>query len=80
MLSSQPSGLVIFGDLNLTGKLDSKGKGKGKGGAKDTGDRFLVIGADGEKSWAKATMLRSVLANLQKDGRVAVVSREKDEK
>lgn len=84
MLTRQRCGLVIVGDLNVTGtlvedsngKIKDKGKGKGKGKAKGKGkvkpfDRFLTFGPNGQISWTKATILQNLHIILWKAGRFA---------
>ncbi|KAF7547026.1 hypothetical protein G7Z17_g7999 [Cylindrodendrum hubeiense] len=86
MLSRQKSGLVIFGDINVAGKLDDgkgegkgkgkdevKGKGKGKGKWKAKGAKnatFMVKHSNGEWHFTKAIMLRSVYTKLLQAERV----------
>lgn len=65
MLSRQRCGLAIFGDINVTGAVDGKGKA--------TTDRIRVTGSNGETCFARAKMLRSILVNLYQSGRVITV-------
>jgi hypothetical protein len=73
MLSRQVSGLLVFGDINVVGKIGEKekGKGKGKGGDKAKGvTKFQVVTDTGEIAWANGSMLRNVLTEMLSIGRV----------
>ncbi|CAH0026931.1 unnamed protein product [Clonostachys rhizophaga] len=80
LLSRHKSGLVIFGDINVVEPLISaksegeEGKSKGKGKGKKVKGKAVVTRGYGNKGvWFKAGMLKSVHANLVKEGRVATV-------
>ncbi|EEU35957.1 uncharacterized protein NECHADRAFT_49767 [Fusarium vanettenii 77-13-4] len=70
MLSRHRSGLIIVGDINVTGRLDDeRSKRHGHVGL----DKFQVVGANGEVSWVNGTMLRSVHQALWESKRVITV-------
>ncbi|RSL42484.1 hypothetical protein CEP54_015466 [Fusarium duplospermum] len=73
MLSRHRSGLIIVGDIHVTGRLDSNMKARGKGQNKFGQDKFQVRGANGEMSWLNATVLRSVHQTLWDNKRVIMV-------
>lgn len=80
MLSRQRSGLVIVGDVNVTGDIeggkapaDAKGKGKGKGKKGGNTLKVRVLGADGEWTMTRVTMLHNVAQRLFDAGRVVRV-------
>ncbi|POS72433.1 hypothetical protein DHEL01_v209177 [Diaporthe helianthi] len=75
LLSRQKCGIVVVGDINVTGPFeeeeDGKGKGKGKAPAQE---RFMVEGANGETYWTKATVMRNLYTKWYKLGRVIRVN------
>ncbi|KPM37738.1 hypothetical protein AK830_g8828 [Neonectria ditissima] len=85
MLTRQLCGLVIVGDINVTGVLEEKGgKGKGKGKGKPQGKgkdgSFKIVGPTGEIYWTKASTLRHVYNEMHSSGRVAIVKVEREAK
>lgn len=81
-ISRQKCGLLVVGDINVTGPFeeedDGKGKGKGKGGKGGKGkapaqERFMVEGDNGETYWTKATVMRNLYTKWYKLGRVVRV-------
>lgn len=84
LLTRQRCGLVIFGDINVTGQLvddegkekakgKAKGKGKGKGKGKEEDKTFVVEGPNGEIYFTKATALRRVHEAIHSAGRVITI-------
>ncbi|TPX18980.1 uncharacterized protein E0L32_011373 [Thyridium curvatum] len=72
MLTRARCGLVIVGDIHVTGRLDKKDK-KAKKGRKDLEETFLVVSSSGERFWSKGTALRNVHKTLWDAGRVMTV-------
>ncbi|KAI8656267.1 AAA-12 domain-containing protein [Fusarium sp. Ph1] len=72
MLSRHRSGLIIVGDIHVTGMLDGE-RNKGRRHDQVGRDKFKVIGANGEVSWMNATVLRSVHQALWESNRVITV-------
>ncbi|KAM0285762.1 hypothetical protein ACHAQH_001223, partial [Verticillium albo-atrum] len=73
MLTRQHCGLVIVGDIHVTGRVEKMGKGKGKGKGKAVGERFQVIRSSGEVAWTRATVLANIHLSLYEAGRVGTV-------
>ncbi|KAM0257022.1 hypothetical protein ACHAQJ_004617 [Trichoderma viride] len=80
LLTRQRCGLVVVGDINVTGQLvgddgnsKGKGKGKGKGRGKKNDKTFLVEGPNGEVYFTKATTLRRVHEALHSAGRIITI-------
>ena len=89
LISRQKCGLVVVGDINVTGVFegedggDGKGKGKGKAKAgkgkgkdKDGGKarhKFKIQGAHGEIYWTKATVLHNLYTKWHQHGRVICI-------
>jgi hypothetical protein len=82
LLTRQRCGLVIIGDINVTGQLvgdegkgkgTAKGKGKGKGKGKEDDKTFLVEGLNGEVYFTKATALRKLHEAFHSAGRVITI-------
>ncbi|KAI8713769.1 AAA-12 domain-containing protein [Fusarium sp. LHS14.1] len=69
MLSRHRSGLIIVGDIHVTGRLDG-GRNKGGRHGHVGQDKFQVVGANGEVSWVNGTMLRGVHQALWDSKRV----------
>ncbi|KAM0249669.1 hypothetical protein ACHAQJ_008966 [Trichoderma viride] len=65
MLSRQKSGLLIFGDIEVLGPME--GRGRDKGGA------TVMVGEDGRQQFVRKGMLFSVLRNLHSQGRVVTL-------
>ncbi len=77
LTTRQRSGLLILGDIDVTGKL-GKGGGAVAKAEQDAKKRFLVVGEDGEVHFAKATILRGYMGALLAAGRVVHVKDAKD--
>ncbi len=79
MLTRQKSGLIIMGDIKVTGLLDKdKGKGKGKGKNKGKGKlvtKFMVMNESGESGGMGGVsgMLHSILRHMSENGRVIII-------
>ncbi|KAL6861021.1 hypothetical protein J3F83DRAFT_747091 [Trichoderma novae-zelandiae] len=85
MLTRHRCGLVVVGDINVTGELvevevEGKGKGKGKGKSKRNDSSFRVEGPNGEMYFTKASALRRVHEKLHSAGRVIIIPVTKKEK
>ncbi|KAH7161858.1 putative DNA helicase [Dactylonectria macrodidyma] len=85
MLSRQKSGLVVVGDINVTGLMSKgknrcKGKGKGKGNEKPSAPpKIVVVGVDGQLSYARVTMLQNIHDWFCEQGRVIDIAvKDKD--
>ncbi len=76
LTTRQRSGVLVFGDIEVTGKL-GKGSGVVDKADKEAKKRFLVVGEDGEVHFAKAAILRGYMGALLTAGRVVQVKAEK---
>lgn len=76
MLSRQRCGLVMFGDINVTGEINDKGGKGGKAKAKvgKNAAKFRVLGISGETSYVKAVALKALNQHWFDQGRVARVA------
>ncbi|RSM00400.1 hypothetical protein CEP52_009150 [Fusarium oligoseptatum] len=73
ILSRHRSGLIIVGDIYVTGRLGGE-RNNGRRQDQAGRDKFQVRGANGEASWVSATVLRSVYQNLwEKKKRVIMI-------
>lgn len=72
MLSRHRSGLIIVGDIHVTGSLDGE-RNKGRRHDHVGREKFKVVGDNGEVSWVNATVLRSVHQALWDSNRVITV-------
>lgn len=76
MLSRQKSGLLIFGDINVTGPTrGSANKDIGRGKTSNTKGvmKFHVVNEAGEISFVNGGMLHHVPARIEQAGRMSVL-------
>ncbi|KAK1766326.1 DNA helicase [Phialemonium atrogriseum] len=67
MMTRQRSSLLVFGDLDVTGKIEGKDAAKLE---KEANKRIQVVDDEGQVHFAKAVLLRSIMAHYVKMGRV----------
>lgn len=70
MLTRQRCGLLLVGDINVTGAMGQEDRGKGKA----QGKKFCVVSDTGEVKFMTAKALRDVHETLYKLGRVVTVN------